>query len=344
MRIIINGMGCPVSGGKLVLEEFIKTLPDKYYAKVFIPFEPSNELVKENVKFIYKPHRLWGMFLRPILDIYIYMLVLIGFTDFVINLSNYGLSKKNRSILYFHNPILLDLDKKGGFGNGQANLLVRFALHNSLKNSKLVMVQTNHVKKLLQNYIDYYGITMNGELLVVKPSHILSMTKHIKKKRANIFKLVYPAHNFPHKRLDLAISSVNGLKNVKLFLTTNEKKIMGNAIFLGHIKYSEVIERLKNSNALLFTSERETLGLPLLEALEYNLPAIMPNLPYAKEIYEEAGVYFNDFSINSIMEAIQELLVNYDLYLKKVEDHKVASIVYRKTWEQHWEIIDEYIF
>lgn len=344
MRIIINGMGCPVSGGRLVLEELIKTLPENYSAKVFIPFKPPKKIKKINVEYVYRPHKIWGQFLRPILEIHIYLSIFFGFSEFVINLSNYGFSKRNRSILYFHNPILLDLHRKEGFGNGQGNFLVRFALHSSLKNSKLIIVQTNHVKNLIQNYIDYYGVNLIGEILVVKPSHILSMKKHKPKISSPYFKLFYPAHNFPHKRLDLAISAVHQLKSVKLFLTTNEKRELGNTIFLGHIQYSEVKKHFSNSNALLFTSERETLGLPLLEALEYGLPAVLPNIPYAREIYGESGVYFEDFSINSVMEAIQELIFNYDFYLEKVEEHKLDSLKSRKTWNQHWEIIDKYLF
>jgi glycosyltransferase involved in cell wall biosynthesis len=53
--------------------------------------------------------------------------------------------------------------------------------------------------------------------------------------------------------------------------------------FHGVITFTKVIDLYKNSDALLFPSIMETVGLPLLEAASIGKPIIATNLPYAQE-------------------------------------------------------------
>ncbi len=345
MKVIINGMGCPVSGGRLVLEELIKALPTEASAKVIIPFKPQKGLSQGLIQYFYFNHKIWGTFLRPFIDLFINAYALLNRSYYIINLSNYGLTFTSRSILYYHNPILLDPNELKGFGKGRSNFLVRIALNQSLKKAALIIVQTNHIRKLMLNYLDFHKIKIKAEIQVVKPIHLISSDLHEDEitNESNEFRLIYPAKNFPHKNINLAVSAVKKLpKNVKLNLTTDEKKTDEKINFLGKISYPQLIDFFKNSHALLFTSERETLGLPMLEALEFGKPAVLPNLPYAREIYGDAGVYFDEFSPESIAQAITWLIQNYEETCNRVRKVKLDSLRIRKSWPQHWELISKY--
>ena len=55
---------------------------------------------------------------------------------------------------------------------------------------------------------------------------------------------------------------------------------------IGKISYEKVLEYYKSSDLLVFPSYLETLGLPLLEAQQFNLKILAVNLPYSKEVLE----------------------------------------------------------
>jgi len=64
-------------------------------------------------------------------------------------------------------------------------------------------------------------------------------------------------------------------------------------VFHGKMPYQELCSYYQHSHALLFPSEMETVGLPLLEAASYGLPIAVTDMPYSNEAmgsYE--GVFF----------------------------------------------------
>ncbi|MDP2364023.1 MAG: glycosyltransferase, partial [Ignavibacteria bacterium] len=163
------------------------------------------------------------------------------------------------------------------------------------------------------------------------------------------FQFFYPASEFVHKRIDLATDSIlaynKANQNTGLIITAKgDNDLKNNLIFLGSISHKESLERMNSCDAIIFTSEREALGLPLLEALYFEKPAILPNLPYATEIYGDAAVYFDSFDVESVKNAISTLYNNYDEYLAKVKNRKKEVWLMLKSWNYHWEIFVKQIY
>jgi hypothetical protein len=61
------------------------------------------------------------------------------------------------------------------------------------------------------------------------------------------------------------------------------------------------------TDGLLFISEAESYGLPLVEAIHIGLPIIAPDLPYARALCGAEAIYFSPTSIESLKRAVQEL-------------------------------------
>ncbi len=74
--------------------------------------------------------------------------------------------------------------------------------------------------------------------------------------------------------------------------------------WVGDLERSEVFGHYRHANALVMTSKAESLGLPLIEAMQVGLPVIAPDLPYAREICTEAAQYFQPGNAEDLAKAI----------------------------------------
>lgn len=107
----------------------------------------------------------------------------------------------------------------------------------------------------------------------------------------------------PYKRHELLVDCLKTIKDIapdtfadiRIHLTIGKEdapslyhSIMDNGmkqqfVFHGKIPYEELCSYYQHSHALLFPSEMETVGLPLLEAASYGLPIAVTDMPYSHE-------------------------------------------------------------
>lgn len=76
---------------------------------------------------------------------------------------------------------------------------------------------------------------------------------------------------------------------------------------LGRLSSSQIEDLYRSSNALLYASVRESLGLPLLEARNQGLPILAPELDYVRDIVEPAET-FDPQSPVSIARAVRRFI------------------------------------
>ena len=122
-----------------------------------------------------------------------------------------------------------------------------------------------------------------------------------------------------------------GLNEIGLKITApNKTSTKADCItFLNEISKEEVLENLSIADALLFTSKYETLGLPLLEAIDYNIPIIAPYLDYSIEILSESCCYFYNYSIDSVVESILNMKLRKKEFSSSIIKQKkvIAGII-----------------
>jgi glycosyltransferase involved in cell wall biosynthesis len=345
MKIILNGMGCPYSGARLVLMELLKTVPKNLLVLAVVPKVHKNDTYlydNPNIKFVKMNVKYWSLYLRPFLEIWINVVKILFKYDAVINVSNYGLCLTNNQVLYIHNQYIVDMKAKQQFGGGYPNIINRFGLNTFLKKASAIFVQSNHIYNTLKEYCRTNNITFPANVKVLTPHPMIDESvsyKQLEKKYP--FQFFYPASDFEHKRVDLAVESIKSYHktnpDVGLIITSADKNDLHKSIdYLKQVPHQIVLENTFSCHAIIFTSEREALGLPLLEALFFGKPAVLPNLPYAKEIFGNAGVYFNSFNVNEIHGAINELYCNYDKYVALTTERKKELWQKLKSWEEHW--------
>ncbi len=85
--------------------------------------------------------------------------------------------------------------------------------------------------------------------------------------------------------------------------------------WLGDLERSQVFAHYRGAKMLVMTSRAESLGLPLIEAMQVGLPVVAPDLPYARELCAEAAEYFEPGNAKALVAAILRAKTRRDTLL-----------------------------
>jgi glycosyltransferase involved in cell wall biosynthesis len=130
--------------------------------------------------------------------------------------------------------------------------------------------------------------------------------------------IIMPSADMPHKNNQTAVEAFAKFNRVvgeylTLVVTSTfseeTKESLGclseNIIFTGNIGDGELNDLYDRAKALLFTSSIEGLGLPILEAVDHDLPIICSTIPVFEEISKTAFYYCDPTAVQSIADALQ---------------------------------------
>lgn len=124
--------------------------------------------------------------------------------------------------------------------------------------------------------------------------------------------LIYPAASYPHKNHKLlsgiASDGANTWPVQRLVLTVDSELNPAPTVAwidcVGFLTAQQMIEAYTHMDALLFLSQDESYGFPLVEAMFIGLPIICPDLPYARTLCGDQAVYFEPNNLSSLKKAI----------------------------------------
>jgi glycosyltransferase involved in cell wall biosynthesis len=340
--VFINGLGCFESGARGVLRELMKAFPSGQPAVLVLPACNRDDVreISPDVRVVALNHTVFGRWLRPLFEVLVWCLGKLGAFSRIVNLSHYGLCPGGRYTLYFHNQLLIETGHDAWSGQGgRPNGFKRWCLHSCLRRAEKVVVQSERMQTQLLAYAAARGLAPVVE--VVFPFPRIS-TEGPAAARKFEFQFFYPASVFPHKRVGLAAAGVRVAQardqRVGLVVTVAPPPEERAACieYLGTVAYADVLAWFASSDALLFTSTHETLGLPLLEALQFGLPAVLPDETYARNLYGDAAVYFQGDSAEAVGEAIRDCMQRRDELAARARRRATELAGKGVRWEEHW--------
>lgn len=116
-------------------------------------------------------------------------------------------------------------------------------------------------------------------------------------------------------------------------------------IFTGHLQREELAKALGSSKALMFLSYFEGFGIPLVEAMQSEVPILTTKHTAMPEVCGDAALYANPFDVDDIANKMAQLDRDDDLrnnlILKGKEQVKKFS--WDKSAEDFWKIIQQTI-
>ena len=199
-----------------------------------------------------------------------------------------------------------------------------------------ILVQTDFIKETLENLFNF---NLDIEILgapIINSNSICDISDELVSKnkiRSNIKKnidnnflhLFYPATFYQHKnhKFLLSCSEIFLRNKIKVHLTIDDKLLTKNyykEAFIFHKKLSkkDIIYLYQNTNALIYSSLVESLGMPLLEVTQYQKSVIAINLPYVHSAITDLYIFEqNKISLEKTLKKFK-----YDFFHGK---HKIAK-------------------
>lgn len=371
MSILINFYNQMGAGPKNISLNFINTLKERESLEetfIIIPNveEYANLESKDNVKLI-KFKRYTNIFSKILFRIYLDIFFIPNFISKnkiskLLAFGNFLISPvKVRKVVLLHHPYIVDniLLNKLSFLPKIIEKLKRFVFYVTIKNVDIVVVQSNYMKRLL---LEVWGNDIKNCVIpnpisknFVKNYSLDEINDFIKHRLQNIdkIKILYVSRFYPHKNhiflVDLSkVLNENNIKHEILITvdfskqeTLDLQQMITKDISIesiGEISQFELETYYKTSHIFIFPSNSETFGNPLIEAMKFGLPIVVPNLEYAQSIVEEAGIYYNQNDVLECKDSINNLISNsYNYRLKSLE-----SFEQFKKYPQVKEWVDSY--
>lgn len=292
-KIVINLCGVKSKGGITVINNYISQNKSNTLYVLYDNSDLDKYIKNFDSKFI-DTKRIYHLFLNFFLDKQ--TLKKINSYDYIIHFGNFGFKTTIKSYTLIQNilPIVKPLSSLRNFA---LNLAYKY----TFKITDEIIVQQKHVADTIPNQ---YKTKIIGsfEIKKIKQSEnigFVTIYEEIKNKNPKF-----------QKELLREIASKFDEKITVINLSTNNEIYENNFNVLEDLDRNELMQVFKSHSTYIHTSEFETVGLPIYEALELGLKVVVPNLEYINLENENIFKYeFGNYSsaINAIDESIKNL-------------------------------------
>ena len=292
-KIVINLCGVKSKGGITVINNYISQNKSNTLYVLYDNSDLDKYIKNFDSKFI-DTRRIYHLFLNFFLDKQ--TLEKINSYDYIIHFGNFGFKTTIKSYTLIQNilPLVKPLSSLRNFA---LNLAYKY----TFKITDEIIVQQKHVADTIPNQ---YKTKIIGsfEIKKIRQSEnigFVTIYEEIKNKNPKF-----------QKELLREIASKFDEKITVINLSTNNEIYENNFNILEDLDRNELMQVFKSHSTYIHTSEFETVGLPIYEALELGLKVVVPNLEYINLENENIFKYeFGNYSsaINAIDESIKNL-------------------------------------
>ena len=292
-KIVINLCGVKSKGGVTVINNFISQNKSNTLYVLYDNSDLDKYIKNFDNKFI-DTKRIYHVFLNFFVDKQ--TLEKINSYDYIIHFGNFGFKTTIKSYTLIQNilPLVKPLSSLRNFA---LNLAYKY----TFKITDEIIVQQKHVADTIPNQ---YKTKIIGsfEIKKIRQSEnigFVTIYEEIKNKNPKF-----------QKELLREIASKFDEKITVINLSTNNEIYENNFNVLEDLDRNELMQVFKSHSTYIHTSEFETVGLPIYEALELGLKVVVPNLEYINPENENIFKYeFGNYSsaINAIDESIKNL-------------------------------------
>lgn len=229
------------------------------------------------------------------------------------------------------------------------------------RSQSYLLVETELVKKKLAANFNY----SLDKIYVIGNSYSPNFKKNISDNETQInpvkdkFRILVPGSYYQHKNLEriiLALSEVKknpyypqnleivftipkesmDWKNLLILAENNTvKELISTAGFVPNARFAELYLQ---SNAIICASLVESSTAVFPETFLANRPLLVSDRPFAKELCEDAALYFDPLDEKSIANAILELTNNEKLQQLLVENGKKVLLKNYPSADQKWNL------
>ena len=134
-----------------------------------------------------------------------------------------------------------------------------------------------------------------------------------------VFNILKQKYNIPHK---LIIAGGIQLKTNSFIEAIRLSPFKDDIKYLGYIENDIMPILYKNTDCFIFPSLYEGFGIPILEAMEYEIPIVSSNAASLPEVGGDGCIYFNPYDSNEASEMIYKILSDNNLKINAIKQQK----------------------
>lgn len=155
--------------------------------------------------------------------------------------------------------------------------------------------------------------------------------------RKNLVNLIKAYHALPQSVKDeygLVLAGGSGWKDAEIVNTIQKAKDDKlNIITPGYISEDEKQALYSNASLFVLPSHYEGFGMPILEAMQYNIPLAISDIPVFHEVAGNTAVYFNKDDPTDISNKLNKLISDKSLQkkLKSAYHEQLAKFSWNKN-------------
>jgi hypothetical protein len=329
-NIIIYAPNIYSGGGKVLLDELIISIIDQDNVLFFLDERYVNNFNID--KIVIKNNLLSRIYSEFLLYAHSNSSSLI----FILNSIPPLLKLRGYVVLYHQNILLIS---KNIFKSSFKSMLLKIYSRFFSFHIDEYVVQTNVMLEQLKKWYSsllFRNKSIKFSVFLFYPQTNIRNLEYIKK-----YDFIYVADASPHKNHSILLDSWVILSKRGIYpslaLTIDSNKILTDLVnqynlkifFLGKVPHNSIDIFYSSSSALIYPSLNESLGLPLIEAHNRNIPIVASELDYVREICSPVET-FNPCSSNSIASAVQRFL---DINMSKPTNSKFQTLLFKYIHE-----------
>ncbi|MBN2522481.1 MAG: glycosyltransferase [Bacteroidales bacterium] len=366
-KIFINASTVKISGGLILAQNIVSALMNNSSFKLLITC-PHDKFYQQlegyNSKFIKVPDWMLGRLSRFFHDYFWLPYQIKKFCpDIVFTLGNIPAVTKCVQIYLHDNPYITErfLTKIPlSFYTLSIHFLRRYITYMRMKYVDCIIVQTTYQKVMLKA-----KLKREIPIKVIRPGipdHFKFKSSKVlnNKIKSNYYKVACLSRYFEHKNIEilyeaamhcnqqdlpiqfiLTIEKEHGKKSKKLIERIKNNNQNNHILNVGEIEKENVAFFMHSIDALILPSFFETFGMNCIDAWYFKKPYFVADTQSLRSSCNEAAIYFNPESAQSIINSIVPVLVN-KAGMKEIQRKGKEQLLELPKWENYVKILEDF--
>jgi glycosyltransferase involved in cell wall biosynthesis len=264
--------------------------------------------------------------------------------DAILSVNGLGRSGALPLFLLFQQQLMfapLARQKMGLSFRSRLALMTRLSIR-ACRQAEVVFVQAEHVR---DNLLRHFRVPAD-RIHVVRPDVSWPVMSELPGSEREAGLITYVGSNRPHKSLDTLLRAFELARaqsprlRLALTLPANVLPPQIGMTGLGRLERDAVRRLLRRAQVLVMPSLAETVGLPLLEAMDLGCAVVAADLPYAREVCGAAALYFPPGDA-AVCAAQLLMLLQDDALRVALAEQARKRVEHRRACEPYKDLLDQ---
>lgn len=164
--------------------------------------------------------------------------------------------------------------------------------------------------------------------------------------RKNISRLIQAFDAFKKESnsdLKLVLAGSHAWGGSDIYKTIDELSCKDDIVFTNRLSEEDLANVMASAFALTFVPYFEGFGIPLIEAMQSEIPIITSNVTSLPEIASDAALFVNPYEVNEIKNAMLKLRSDDNLRMKLIENGKQrkSNFSWDKSADLLWKSVEK---